>query len=878
MADHSLFPILGQFEGLEFGRNNPNAGECYCPAHDDGEKKGKKSLHVEIKPNPKSDNGESMLVLYCHAGCETKAIVEAMGLTMAALYPQGGSKPTGKSSGKQGETPRGTWDCAYDYRDASGRLVHQTIRYKNPKSFAQRRPASSHETFRANRREYKAWRDRNGQLWYWTLQGIEPVVYNLPQILKADPKKLILLCEGEKDADAAGRLGMLATTVPMGTGKWRASYTEVFRGRRVLIIPDMDRPRMGQTDPMANPGVDGARKIAAKLVGIAAEVRIVYLDNRNGQLVPKYDLSDWIAAGGDLRQLAELAAKSDLLTPGHPGLTPSGKTAADLDADAAPEIDLDTYLFPPELTSGESAAPAPALPAMLPAVITPAAAPTAPNPDGQSAGQSTGTELIRRTVSNYILTADGPEALSMRTILNTIQQATGGWPKRVGGALFYCDQESDPDAESYRIDWLDRTEALFGWLGNKLNAPLDFARVPMSHTKGEVFAETQRTCEKFDIVDRYPHFPSVPGVYYACRDAAKWKSRRPNCLMELISMFCPAADLDRDLMLASMLTLLWGGPGGSRPLFVITSDAGRGVGKTTFAELITSLVGGCLQLSTKADDETVRQRLLSPEGMEKRAVLLDNVKANKFSWAEFEALITSDVISGKRMYVGEGARPNLLTYFVTINGPSFSTDLAQRSITIKLKRPEHSGTWQKKISDFIREHRESLIAEILLILQSPVVTPLSTHTRWGRWESEVLARLSSAEECQQLILSRQKDLDIENEESWMISEQFARQLDRNNIHPEMDRVFITNDAAANWLAAALGEKFTKLSAVRTLERMIGEGRLPCLTRPQYGQRLDKTNRRERGFWWTGEQWQEGRAEYRPGNLQTFDLDDSFITG
>ena len=31
-------------------------------------------------------------------------------------------------------------------------------------------------------------------------------------------------------------------------------------------------------------------------------------------------------------------------------------------------------------------------------------------------------------------------------------------------------------------------------------------------------------------------------------------------------------------------------------------------------------------------------------------------------------MVTSPIISGRQLYVGEGQRPNLLTWFITLNG------------------------------------------------------------------------------------------------------------------------------------------------------------------------------------------------------------------
>ncbi len=47
-----------------------------CPAHDDNSP----SLSI-------SEVADGKVLLKCHAGCETEAVVEALGLTMADLFP-----------------------------------------------------------------------------------------------------------------------------------------------------------------------------------------------------------------------------------------------------------------------------------------------------------------------------------------------------------------------------------------------------------------------------------------------------------------------------------------------------------------------------------------------------------------------------------------------------------------------------------------------------------------------------------------------------------------------------------------------------------------------------------------------------------------------
>lgn len=888
MSDHYLFPILSKFDRLTWRSDDDNLGECRCPAHEDSTN----SLHVTIKH---CTDGQIRLMLKCHAGCQNKDILRALGEGFSSLFPDRTTQKklagdSGQSAGKvrqsgasianpsppSAETsPESTSEnedqqkrkfaAAYDYRDSTGVIQHQTIRWE-PKFFTQRRRAEPNKTYTIGNKEYKSFRDPFGNWWINTLKGIEPLIYDLPRILKAPLNKVIFLCEGEKDAENLKRqFNVYATTVPMGSGKWRKSYRDYFIGRRVIIIPDMDKPRSGQTDPAANAGYDGARKIAAELIAVCTEVRICYLPNLF-DLSPKWDLSDWLAAGGTKPQFFEACNASEILGIGHPGLVPAGSNAATAEPAEPPHSSAEKE---GGFGNNSSHTPTPNEAILLPTAIGKGH----PLPNGKVVRLDEFNQPIRGQIRNVIETADGFEPISMRAVMHNFLDVTDNWPKRCGGALFYVDSENSIDPNFFPIQWLNSSSSLFGWAGSYSGMPVLFARNGGGASKEEVFAEMQRTAEPYESVEQYPHEPRIPSVYYACKPQEEWKSEKPGCLYELISRFSPAEPVDFDLIIAFLMTLVWGGGGGQRPLFVITSDSGRGAGKTTFASLLTSLVGGSLQLSAQADDQIIRQRLLSPEGLEKRTVLLDNVKSLKFSWAEFEALITSEKISGKQMYVGEASRVNRITYVVTINGPSLSTDLAERSITIKLGKPKHEGDWLKDTADFIAKYKTSIIAELLELLQHPQTT-LEANTRWGNWEKNVLCRMSSAEICQAAIKSRQKELDAEQDESNLIMEYFEKQLLKNGIRTDVDKTFIPSGTAAEWLNEALGEKHSKSAACRILTQKINEGKLIRLDKAKNPERIDGTVRKERGFWWIPEGWnEESGGVIRPGGMATFDVDD-----
>jgi hypothetical protein len=159
-------------------------------------------------------------------------------------------------------------------------------------------------------------------------------------------------------------------------------------------------------------------------------------------------------------------------------------------------------------------------------------------------------------------------------------------------------------------------------------------------------------------------------------------------------------------------------------------------------------------LSTGERMEDLKTRMLTPGARTKRVALLDNVKSLRLSWAELESLITNPVISGRQLYVGEGQRPNLLTWFLTLNGVSMATDMAQRSVIIKVVRGKNDGPWWEQVRQFIDQHRTEIIGDLIAALRAQPF-PLADYSRWATWEQGVLCRLPEPGDAQRIILERQ---------------------------------------------------------------------------------------------------------------------------
>ena len=121
--------------------------------------------------------------------------------------------------------------------------------------------------------------------WQAGTEGVPILPYRLPELVNAAPETPVFICEGEKDCERLAALGFVATTNPMGAGKWRASLNKWFNDRAVFIIPDNDEP-----------GRKHAADIARHLKPFAARVRIVELP---GLSKKGGDISDWLEADPD---------------------------------------------------------------------------------------------------------------------------------------------------------------------------------------------------------------------------------------------------------------------------------------------------------------------------------------------------------------------------------------------------------------------------------------------------------------------------------------------------------------------------------------------------------------------------------------------------
>jgi putative DNA primase/helicase len=248
-----------------------------CPAHDDR----RASLSIGI-----GDDGRALI--HCHAGCTPEAVASVLGLALADLMPADGGRigrsanprPIQKVSKSKhrkddqevyatshdaiGELEHryGSYSATWTYHDANGEAVGMIVRWDIPGG----------KDIRPMRKTSQG----------WIIGGMpEPrPLYRLPELL-ARPNERVYVCEGEKAADAATTIGLLATTSPHGCeSAGKADWTPL-AGREVVVLPDND-----------DAGGGYARDVTAILLKLpsAATVKVIQLPG----LPAKGDIYDWL--------------------------------------------------------------------------------------------------------------------------------------------------------------------------------------------------------------------------------------------------------------------------------------------------------------------------------------------------------------------------------------------------------------------------------------------------------------------------------------------------------------------------------------------------------------------------------------------------------
>lgn len=255
MADNNLSTILAALKGV---KRQGSGYQALCPAHKDGD------------PSLSVNEGQSgKVLLYCHAGCTWKEIVEAAGLDAKSLFPGNTSSAAANGHGDHGRVVKRT---PYRYLAADGQTyIKLRLDYEDGYKAC---PWYTEEGFKSHKAGLNGYPIAN------------MLLYGHEEISKLDEKVPIILAEGEKATDALKAHGFVATTLAGGAAqKQFGSALAPLANHPVYLWPDND-----------DEGRALMHNVAANLVELGAAVH--WLEPAGAAVHKGNDAYDYFARAG----------------------------------------------------------------------------------------------------------------------------------------------------------------------------------------------------------------------------------------------------------------------------------------------------------------------------------------------------------------------------------------------------------------------------------------------------------------------------------------------------------------------------------------------------------------------------------------------------
>lgn len=402
-------------------------------------------------------------------------------------------------------------------------------------------------------------------------------------------------------------------------------------------------------------------------------------------------------------------------------------------------------------------------------------------------------EANKTPFANYTMTYElkpdgGKTAIkvsrSIKEMLEDLNVRLMGFPKRVGSVMF------DRDRKTGRIRNIISPTDLIAWISEKTKHNVRMGKIEGAISAEQLYSSVYANCQQYSMISGVPHYPVRSDVYYthgtlpeATEDAYYFN--------KFCSFFCPAADVDHLLLKVAIASPLFYDEAISKPLFVVDSIEGAGVGKSKFVDMVCQLYGDPYNpetfspidiqpeaLANENNIERVFKRVLSSTARQKRIIRIDNA-TGFFKSDVISTICTSSYISGMSPYArGEEARANDLSIFITSNQAHLSSDFVSRGFMVHLKRPTGRGrNWEYNIKEFLKAHQYNIIADIIGLLKRGKLFDIKGYmldSRFKAWEDKVMIPILSDEREYQLIWEatseRRREADGELFESEIIRE------------------------------------------------------------------------------------------------------------
>jgi hypothetical protein len=246
---------------LKKPQKTPTGWKACCPAHDDR------------NPSLFLADGKDGLALVCYAGCDYRAIVQA-------LEGQGAQLSRKTEGIPEEHFSLGEYHQHWDYRDVHGQVIMRVCRWQQPGGRKDIRPIV-----------------KTTEGWKWQHHPNPRPLFQLDR-LASDPDKPVIVVEGEKTAHAAQRLfpEYIATTWPGGAQSVGQADWTPLKGRALTLIPDCDQP-----------GRKAMSWVREHVKDIVASTRTVDPAEKMQGLTEGWDLADALTNNVDVSGLLDEA-------------------------------------------------------------------------------------------------------------------------------------------------------------------------------------------------------------------------------------------------------------------------------------------------------------------------------------------------------------------------------------------------------------------------------------------------------------------------------------------------------------------------------------------------------------------------------------------
>lgn len=349
---------------------------------------------------------------------------------------------------------------------------------------------------------------------------------------------------------------------------------------------------------------------------------------------------------------------------------------------------------------------------------------------------------------NYITHKDGEKTTYLPVLIDKLVEDINirflNYPRRIGSRLF------DWIRDEKRIMEIDNKNALFAWMQGCSKHEIKWRSGVGLVSRDELFARVYQTAKTYSGVSAAPHFPKREDIFYTHEPLPKEVDQTHDTFWRLVDFFSLASEVDKTLFAAFLCAPAFYNGKDPRPAWIVDTVNAQGSGKSTVVEMCAYLYNEVpldLDLKTLGNDSTVLvKRVLSAEGRSKRIAMIDNA-TGQIAGGVLAKLVTMQSISGMAPYGhGEESRPNDITWTCTVNGANFDSDMASRSYTIRVKKPDYyDPMFKTNVMEFIDRNRMRIFSDIRDMMEHAPLRRRS-NSRFGMFDSRVVSAVCRTDE------------------------------------------------------------------------------------------------------------------------------------